>query len=214
MSPGSDEGILSRMNCDNCGAAMDLIESGRYFRCRYCGSFHFPEPVDAEGIRITGAVGNATPCPVCRVAMEQALLDDEFPVAFCATCRGVLMPRTTFAMVVNKRRAWATAPPVVPAPLDRHALERELACSLCGKRLMTDPYAGPGNVVIDSCGACDVIWLDFGEMRQIVDAPGRDRGSRELVPIDDYVRGGPAEKEDQESPTDPFRALFDFFFTR
>jgi hypothetical protein len=24
-----------------------------------------------------------------------------------------------------------------------------------------------------------VIWLDFGELRQIVDAPGRDRGGRE-----------------------------------
>jgi hypothetical protein len=39
------------------------------------------------------------------------------------------------------------------------------------------PYYGPGNVVIDSCSACDLIWLDHGELKQISDAPGRDRGS-------------------------------------
>jgi Zn-finger nucleic acid-binding protein len=38
------------------------------------------------------------------------------------------------------------------------------------------PYYGPGNVVIDTCSRCDLIWLDFGELKQIADAPGRDRG--------------------------------------
>ena len=40
------------------------------------------------------------------------------------------------------------------------------------------PYYGPGNVVIDSCRRCDVIWLDFGELEQITRAGGRDRGWR------------------------------------
>lgn len=38
------------------------------------------------------------------------------------------------------------------------------------------PYYGPGNVVIDSCTACSLIWLDYGELQQMTDAPGRDRG--------------------------------------
>jgi hypothetical protein len=46
----------------------------------------------------------------------------------------------------------------------------------------THPYFGPGNVVIDSCAGCELIWLDFGELKQIVAAPGRDRGTREQVP--------------------------------
>jgi Zn-finger nucleic acid-binding protein len=45
--------------------------------------------------------------------------------------------------------------------------------------LLAHPYYGPGNVVVDSCTTCDLIWLDFGELKQIVDAPGRDRGLRE-----------------------------------
>ena len=46
--------------------------------------------------------------------------------------------------------------------------------------MVTHPYFGPGNVVIDSCEACAHVWLDFGELRQIVDAPGKDRGNREM----------------------------------
>jgi Zn-finger nucleic acid-binding protein len=37
------------------------------------------------------------------------------------------------------------------------------------------PYYGPGNVVIDTCIDCRVLWLDHGELRKIRDAPGRDR---------------------------------------
>ena len=35
-------------------------------------------------------------------------------------------------------------------------------------------------LVIDTCARCDAVWLDFGELRQIADAPGRDRGSRNV----------------------------------
>jgi Zn-finger nucleic acid-binding protein len=64
----------------------------------------------------------------------------------------------------------------MPSPLNPRALERKLSCPKCGGALETYPYGGPGNAVIDGCRHCDVIWLDFGEFRQIVDAPGRDRG--------------------------------------
>ncbi|MEO5896194.1 MAG: hypothetical protein ABIS06_10865 [Vicinamibacterales bacterium] len=61
----------------------------------------------------------------------------------------------------------------------------------------TYPHYGPGNVVIDNCAGCDLVWLDFGEIRQIVAAPGKDRGGRQVVPMDDdYVRYGPSEAED------------------
>jgi hypothetical protein len=48
--------------------------------------------------------------------------------------------------------------------------------------MATHPYYGPGNVIIDTCEPCEVVWLDFGELKQIVAAPGKDRGSREHVP--------------------------------
>ncbi len=132
--------------------------------------------------------------------MAHALLDDDHPIDFCARCRGVLLPRATFARVTAKRRAWATSPPAEPVPLDREELHRELACPRCGGGFETYPHAGPGNVVIDNCVRCDVIWLDCGEMRQIVDAPGRDRGSRHVPRMDDeYIRTGPPQDDELET---------------
>jgi Zn-finger nucleic acid-binding protein len=135
--------------------------------------------------------------------MAHALLDNDDPIDFCAKCRGVLLPRATFASVVNKRRAWATSPPAEPVPLERQQLQRKLSCPRCGKGFETYPHSGPGNVVIDNCAKCDMIWLDCGEMRQIVDAPGRDRGTRHVPPVDaDYVRLGPYGSRDYSDDDD------------
>lgn len=198
------------MNCTNCGAAMELIESRRYFFCRYCGSFNFPEPADAHGIRVLGRTSDPPPCPMCGAPLTQAVLDDVHPVHFCAKCRGVLMPRGTFATVVSMRRAWASNVPTGPGPLDRRALDLERSCPLCHQRFITHPYYGPGNVVIDNCERCDVIWLDFGEMRQIVDAPGSDRGRRDRhVTTDDYTLASRVPGSGAIEAEDPLGFLFD-----
>jgi Zn-finger nucleic acid-binding protein len=170
---------------------MELIESRGYFRCAHCGSFRFPHTVETDGIRIVGHLPDGPKCPVCASTMAHALLD-EHPIDFCAKCRGVLVPRETFAGVIGKRRAWATSPPAEPLALDRRELQRRLVCPKCRGPFETYPHYGPGNVAIDNCTRCDVVWLDFGEMKQIVDAPGRDRGSRQTARIDsEYVRQGP-----------------------
>jgi Zn-finger nucleic acid-binding protein len=195
---------------------MELIESRRYFRCRHCGTCHFPQSVEADGIRIVGHLPDAPKCPVCATGMAHAVLDDRYPIDFCAKCRGILLRRETFADVTSKRRAWVTSPPVEPVALERQALRRELACPKCGGRFETYPHLGPGNVVIDNCPKCDVIWLDFGEMQQIVDAPGRDRGIQHTPRIDDeYVRQGPRRADDDDAATwsrrrgDPLGFLMD-----
>jgi Zn-finger nucleic acid-binding protein len=40
----------------------------------------------------------------------------------------------------------------------------------------THPYGGPGNIVVDNCEKCQIIWLDYGELKKVINAPGRDRG--------------------------------------
>ena len=176
------------MNCPNCGAAMDLIESRKYFVCRHCGSFSFPEPIDVDGIRIVGRTADAKPCPVCTVPMDQAVIDERHSAHFCGKCRGILLPRDTFAGVIGHRRAWATGVPVPPPPFDPATLNRMLNCPICHERFTTHPYGGPGAVAIDTCERCNVIWLDYREMKQIVDAPGADRGNRDRpITSDDSV---------------------------
>jgi Zn-finger nucleic acid-binding protein len=160
---------------------MELFERRRYYFCRYCGSFHFLDTPETDGIRILETPPAAALCRRCNGRLATAQLDDAHPVQCCTTCRGVLLPRPTFAHVVYTRRTWATGQPVPPLPLDRSELERVIACPSCAKRMETHPYYGPGNVIIDSCGECNLVWLDFGELKQIGDAPGADRGVRKPV---------------------------------
>ena len=189
---------------------MELFEARGYYFCRYCGSFHFPESTTDEGVRVVGHGDRPATCPVCRQPMAQALLDDAHPVHACETCRGVLVPRPAFARVVNTRRAWASSPPREPRALNPRDLERELRCPFCAARMATHPYYGPGNIVIDACDNCDVVWLDFGELTQIVDAPGRDRGNRSPAATPTSVRSAldADELHDLTSAEDPLAMLF------
>ena len=175
------------MNCTSCGAAMELVESRRYFRCGHCGSYHFPETIEAEGIRISGTPADAPGCPVCADPMSHAVMDDEHVVDFCTRCRGVLLPRAAFAMVTNKRRAWATTPPAEPVPLDRRQLRRELACpSAAAVRDLSALRSRQRRHRQLRKVRPDVARLRRDE--QIVEAPGSDRGSRHVPRIDDsYV---------------------------
>jgi hypothetical protein len=61
--------------------------------------------------------------------------------------------------------------PRVQPPSDRATTERHLDCPQCHARMDTHPYEGPGNVVVDSCSICYLIWLDSGEILRIVRAP-------------------------------------------
>jgi Zn-finger nucleic acid-binding protein len=157
---------------------MELFASRGYFFCRYCGSFHFPESANDQGVRVL-VDAPALACPVCAKSLKTALLDETHPVHYCGNCRGILMSRGSFGDVVRLRRAWASGPPADPVPLRPDDLKRSATCPTCRNRLATYPYYGPGNVVIDACDVCNHVWLDFGELKQIVDAPGQDRGGRE-----------------------------------
>ena len=64
------------------------------------------------------------------------------------------------------------AEPFRSPPADGSDLRRKIDCPQCRHRMDTHFYAGPGNVVIDSCENCSLIWLDRGELMHIVRAPG------------------------------------------
>ena len=173
------------MNCRNCGAAMDLHTARHYFFCGHCGSFAFPESATDDGVKVLQPDAG-TSCPVCDKPLAAAVIDARIDARQCEHCRGVLLSRANCATIVEQRRLWAATPPVMPVPLDPRELERRLMCPDCAGDMSTHPYYGPGSVVIDTCQTCHVVWLDFGELRQITDAPGKDRG-RAIRPRD---RGG------------------------
>ena len=90
---------------------MELFASRGYFFCRYCGSFHFPDTKADDGIRIVADTPEALECAVCQKVLASAVVDETHPIRYCRNCRGVLIARTGFAAVVEKRRAWATGTP-------------------------------------------------------------------------------------------------------
>jgi len=163
--------------CENCGAAMELVRGRDYFCCPYCGSFAFPERSD-DGLVVLGEAAELA-CPICSQPLTTASVS-EVRVLHCPACRRVLVRQESFSTLVKLIRAEATVHLDPLRPLNRQELEREIACPSCGAVMDTHPYYGPGNVVIDHCTRCRLIWLDYGELAEIRDAPGRDRegGSR------------------------------------
>jgi Zn-finger nucleic acid-binding protein len=197
------------MNCRNCGAAMELFELRRYYFCAHCGTFHFIETAAEDGIHVLERPAAPRACPLCSGPLANSLLDDAHRVEHCERCRGLLLERAAFSEAVRRRRARATGPGIEPVPLDRRELKRRVTCPSCRTQMDVHPYYGPGNVVIDTCSRCDLIWLDFGELKQIAEAPGRDRGPRH-APSAPEPRAAASRGETAFSAGDLLDALYLF----
>jgi len=152
---------------------MTLMDRKNYFFCEYCGDFQFPDE-NARGVVGLQEAVNDLSCPVCRQALSLASIADQ-RVLHCTNCRGVFVGNETFRQVVDSLRGQSTEVGQ-PKPIDPGEYERAIDCPACERRMDTHPYYGPGAVVIDSCSACHMIWLDHGELDIVVDASSR-RGS-------------------------------------
>ena len=161
------------MNCPNCGAAMKLVDARDYFVCEYCTSFYFPtaRPMAADGVQVLGERSDLN-CPQCGNGLVAGTIERR-RVLHCEQCRGVLATNPEFAEIVKRRRATHDGPTETPPPLQPEVLEREIRCPSCGRLMDTHPYYGPGNIVVDTCARCFLIWLDHGEIAAIGRAPGR-----------------------------------------
>jgi len=164
------------MNCKNCGAPMVLYRTQDYYHCEYCNSFHFPTATP-DGVRLLGEAPEGRLCPNCGAPLLLATLDDTYRGFQCKNCQGLMLTRGSFRLTVETRRARVTTPPDPPKPLNREELNRKLNCPICLQMMLTHPYMGPGTIVIDTCDHCNIIWLDYGELGRVINAPGKDRGS-------------------------------------
>jgi Zn-finger nucleic acid-binding protein len=161
------------MDCVNCGAPLVVQGDGDWFRCEYCGSVRFPAE-SADGVRILGLAEPGADCTVCYQPLSRASIDGCAGL-YCGQCGGVLLDQSLFRQIVARHRARARGPADAPKPMDRDQLRRQIHCPQCGRVMDAHPYFGPGNIVIDRCSRCNRVWLDHGELRTIINAPGRDR---------------------------------------
>jgi Zn-finger nucleic acid-binding protein len=142
-----------------------LVEDKNYFVCQYCTSLHFPEE-NIDGVRALEELSDHD-CPVCHTLLTTGSIEKQ-RMLYCPRCAGVLLKQRTFAAFVQLLRARSAGRLSAPPPLNASELEREIDCPSCGARMETFPYLGPGNVVIDNCFKCKVIWLDYGELHRII----------------------------------------------
>jgi Zn-finger nucleic acid-binding protein len=91
----------------------------------------------------------------------------------CARCDGVLIDMNRFTEIIDAVRASNVSAFRTTMPRRQNPGERTLNCPSCGQPFTSHHYAGPGNVVIDTCSRCLVNWLDQGELRRIALAPDR-----------------------------------------
>ena len=161
------------MNCPKCGAPLRHQEGRGHLQCDFCASIQL---LDRNGISSDGVVSLgeevAECCPVCSGHLTKAVLDG-VTVLFCHDCRGLLLANDAFAEIVQNRRARYDNAPITPPPFDPTELDRKIKCPHCHRHMDTYAYYGPGNVVIDGCPRCHLVWCDHGEVTVIEKAPGR-----------------------------------------
>jgi Zn-finger nucleic acid-binding protein len=125
-------------------------------------------------------------CPVCQAMLSDATIENR-SVRYCVQCRGLLVLLFNFLPLVEYMRTVWRSTGINIQPRDNADADRNLTCPLCLRTMTGYPYGGPGNVNLDSCEPCSVIWLDRNELRRIVLAP--DRSS--LYSKGDYGGGSP-----------------------
>ena len=153
------------MTCVNCGAPMRLDRGKGLMVCDYCRSEAVP-PVDEDGVQIIGETTHA--CPTCTGRNLANGLAEGVPLFYCQNCRGMLVGIDSFLPLVEHLRAMRDRPAQFLSRRSDADANRGLGCPVCNTKMIAHPYGGPGNVHLDTCERCDMIWLDASELRRIV----------------------------------------------
>jgi len=166
------------MNCPSCGAPITLRPDTEGYKCEYCHTVFYPGEED-DGVQVSNdpaeqadRTGAGLACPVCSLPLVKANIA-KIPVLFCNQCHGLLLPMQVLQDLLDEVRSASTRP-AVQTPPDRGDIKRTIRCPKCSQRMDTHFYAGPGNVIVDSCDGCSLLWLDRGELTRIARAPDEE----------------------------------------
>jgi Zn-finger nucleic acid-binding protein len=111
-------------------------------------------------------------CPVCGIPLAVAAIESH-ELLYCVRCHGMLFSMEKFLPLVDVLREYRNWSRSSRAPRSADA-GRVLRCPLCKHEMDRHLYGGGGNMDVDSCEQCNVLWLDGGELSRIVAAPDRD----------------------------------------
>lgn len=137
--------------------------------CDYCGSQKTP-PMDEDGVVVLDPTSHL--CPVCATPLANASIESQ-EMLYCTHCHGMLLDMEKFLPLLDVLREYRYWSRSSQAPRDFDD-GRVLHCPLCKHEMDHHPYGGGGNLAVDSCEPCGVLWLDRGELSRIVAGPDRD----------------------------------------
>lgn len=153
------------MNCRQCGAPMKVEEGKNVFHCDYCGCYHFSDK-NLDGVAL---LDEASPydCPSCGRTLAAAVVN-HVRIYSCPNCRGNLIPQSKMHPILRRAKLSDILFEEMTNPPDLSELDRILECVSCRKPMDVYPYGGAGNILIQGCARCGLIWLDFGELSRIL----------------------------------------------
>jgi Zn-finger nucleic acid-binding protein len=169
----ADKAIVA--NCVNCGGALRIDRARGILVCDHCGSQR-EAPAFAEQLEFHNETSSL--CPGCSTPLSTSRLEGH-PLLCCARCFGMLIAMDRFAALIETVRFLEGDSMRAVLPRRQTPTDRVIDCPSCRRPMLAHVYAGPGNVVIDTCERCHLNWLDPGELRRIASAPDRPRRAEE-----------------------------------
>lgn len=199
------------MNCQTCNQSMLPVHGQTHHHCAACNGFQFNNEMKDSEIPISPQ-GTQTEfqCPKCVLPLEVGILDSGSQVCFCSNCRGFVTPTQSLGMIINSLRAQYQGPDDRPFPIDPNELDRFDNCPACLEKMDSHPYYGPGNVVLNTCNACHLAWLDHGELAKIIRAPGPRPNQAPTGNLESQVLRKQFAKQAENDSTQRLARLFGF----
>ncbi len=145
---------------------MDVDEDRNFFHCEYCGSYDFPNP-NQDGVALLDEVSPYA-CPLCKKPLVSAVVND-IHILSCPNCRGNLIDQSKMLPILRRAQVPDSTNEEIHRQDDSER-SRLAICPSCQNTMAVYPYGGPGNIIIQGCEQCQMIWLDFGELSRVARA--------------------------------------------
>jgi len=150
-------------------------------------------------------------CPRCHLTLDTTDYQG-VDLESCSRCGGQWLDPEHLRSILDTVEAPAgqTTPPASGA--DRRAAKENLPCPSCGQALAPFNYAGDSGIILDKCFACGHIWLDAGELEEVLQAvrasrQGLDRDIKRFSADLHEVEVREDKREQQDVRTTPMPGL-------
>jgi len=121
-------------------------------------------------------------CPLCKSPLIVVEYHD-IELDWCPGCEGLWFDSGEMELVTAQMRGTAT---VLMPQRKADTSEKRLRCPECNKTMEKRLLGDAQTVIADVCPTCGGLWLDHGELEQIVSAGG---AARDASPVIDHLRG-------------------------